>query len=404
MYRLYRLLGTAALAIGCCPTATAQEPPEPQPPSIACAEPVALGAAAADRAAWDKATRRSRALRATHAHATGYGVKVAVVDTGVAAHPRLHMSPHADMVSPDHPRADIDCDSHGTVVAGIIGMRADPDQDELVGIAPDAEILSVRQTSAHYRSPQHETAGNLANLAEAIHAALDAEAAVINVSVVSCVSPADAATLNTRDLVAAVQRAEENGVVIVAAAGNTSENCSPGDVVYPAHLPTVISVSAVDRPARGLADYALPASDSTGLRLSADGDVPVALSSTGSGLATGVYADNQQLRQYLGTSFAAPVVSGTVALMLQQQPHTSPAEIRQRLAAAADPARGSFDIHHALTHLETTTLPDETQRSITVTTAEADPTRGRVAMMAGLALAVIAVRAIIRGWRAGPST
>ncbi|WP_255549210.1 S8 family serine peptidase [Corynebacterium sp. TAE3-ERU30] len=390
----------AVLLVGCAPLTVAQEsPPAPNTPDIACAQPAQISDSAGDRAAWDEALRRSLALRDTHQHATGAGVKVAVVDTGVAQHPRLRITPGADFIHPEQPRADHDCDSHGTVVAGIIGMRPDPSSDELTGIAPDAEILSIRHTSAHYRSPQRDSSGNLANLAEAIDAAIDAKADVINVSVVSCVSPARAAGLNTRALRAAVRRAEASNVVVVAAAGNASERCSPGDVVYPAHLPTVIAVSAVDHSARSLAEYTLPAAEDTGLQLSATGDVPIALHSEGSGLASGVYRDEGQVHGYIGTSFAAPIVSGAVALLLQRDRHASPAEIRARLATIADPARGEFDIHAVLTHLDLDTRTSAAERDITIRTAQSDPTRNRVAIMAAVALAAIALRAIIRGWR-----
>ena len=89
----------------------------------------------------------SEARSQLHRLATGAGVKVAVIDTGVAGHPQLNqLSGGADFVTPDTPEPFKDCDAHGTVVAGIIaGTDA--------GIAPDAEILSIRQSSAHYRSP-----------------------------------------------------------------------------------------------------------------------------------------------------------------------------------------------------------------------------------------------------------
>ena len=80
-----------------------------------------------------------------HSFATGEGVKVAVIDTGVARHDQLrHLSSGADLVAPEDPEPHHDCDLHGTVVAGVIAGHD-------IGIAPRAEIYAVRQTSAHYR-------------------------------------------------------------------------------------------------------------------------------------------------------------------------------------------------------------------------------------------------------------
>ena len=56
-----------------------------------------------------------------HSFATGEGVKVAVIDTGVARHDQLrHLSSGADLVAPESPEPHRDCDLHGTVVAGVI--------------------------------------------------------------------------------------------------------------------------------------------------------------------------------------------------------------------------------------------------------------------------------------------
>src|SRR5699024_7639333 len=86
----------------------------------------------------------------------GAGQTVAVIDTGVAPHPRLpHLIGGGDLVGgrrPGAPRAADgldDCDAHGTLVAGIIGA-APSQEDGFAGVAPDARILSIRQSSAKY--------------------------------------------------------------------------------------------------------------------------------------------------------------------------------------------------------------------------------------------------------------
>ncbi|MGV0360255.1 S8 family serine peptidase [Corynebacterium mastitidis] len=72
---------------------------------------------------------------------SGRGVTVAVIDTGVTPHPQLaEVIPGSDFVSPEDPAPLLDCDGHGTVVAGLIASRD-------AGVAPGAAILSIRQTT-----------------------------------------------------------------------------------------------------------------------------------------------------------------------------------------------------------------------------------------------------------------
>ncbi|NTS21683.1 S8 family serine peptidase, partial [Bacteroides fragilis] len=101
----------------------------------------------ADAAAQSPHTqRRQSAYRARlHSFATGEGIKVAIIDTGISPHPQLRaLRGVDDFVTPEEPDPLRDCDVHGTAVAGVIAGYD-------IGIAPRAEILSIRQTSAHYR-------------------------------------------------------------------------------------------------------------------------------------------------------------------------------------------------------------------------------------------------------------
>ncbi|MGZ5378512.1 MAG: S8 family serine peptidase, partial [Mycobacterium sp.] len=80
----------------------------------------------------------------------GAGQTVAVIDTGVSRHRLLpHLVPGGDYVSSGDGTAD--CDGHGTIVAGIIGASPDPD-NEFSGIAPEATIIGIRQSSNNFRA------------------------------------------------------------------------------------------------------------------------------------------------------------------------------------------------------------------------------------------------------------
>ena len=81
--------------------------------------------------------------------ATGAGVTVAVIDTGVTGSPRVPAEPGGDFVDKAG-NGMSDCDSHGTLTASIIAGRPAP-TDGFIGVAPDARILSLRQTSEAFQ-------------------------------------------------------------------------------------------------------------------------------------------------------------------------------------------------------------------------------------------------------------
>jgi hypothetical protein len=136
-----------------------------------------------------------------HRFATGKGQAVAVIDTGVNRHDFLgdRLTGGGDyVVAGDNGLRD--CDGHGTEVAGIIA--ANPPADSGIafqGIAPDAPIVSIRQTSGNYLAvdpndpdTQGRNAGTLLTLAQAIvHAANRVPHGVINISVNRCRASAD---------------------------------------------------------------------------------------------------------------------------------------------------------------------------------------------------------------------
>jgi len=318
--------------------------------------------------------------RTAHQFATGAGVRVAVIDTGVFNHEQLHVEPVADLVSPAENNPLLDCDGHGTIVAGIIGA-------EQSGVAPNAQILSIRQSSAHYSSrqpnntPDHQHApdaeepeltGTLSSFAQAIHTALDHDAQVINASVVSCIPPEHAEHLHTQALDDALARAEHQQVPVVAAAGNAGQGCERGSIVFPGNNETVVTVGALATPHEH-AEYSMPqlghptgAGDGDGgdarddgdaaynsggpndVALSAPGRVSVGLSPNSQAWASGIIRNGQPSGLH-GTSFAAPVVTGTVALLRERYPHASAAEIRELLVTASYPQHGFIDPVRGLT-------------------------------------------------------
>ena len=156
--------------------------------------------------------------------ATGRGQKVAVIDTGVTPHPRLGpVQPGGDYVSDGDGLQD--CDGHGTIVAGLIAAAPSAD-DGFAGVAPDAEILSIRQSSLAFGPaergslPEYQQVGDgygtVSTLAAAVVRAVDLGATVINISQVACAPSAEA--LDDDMLGRSLRFAHDRGVVVVAAA------------------------------------------------------------------------------------------------------------------------------------------------------------------------------------------
>jgi membrane-anchored mycosin MYCP len=292
----------------------------------------------------------------------GAGQRVAVIDTGVSRHTRLNVVPGGDYVVAGGNGTD-DCDSHGTAVAGIIAGQPSPG-DGFSGVAPDAQIIAIRQTSEIWRPKGTQPdpndpkngggVGNTTTLGEAIRHAADLGATVINISEVAC---GPAATMNDGKLGAAVQYAAEvKDVVIVAAAGNNdNQACKPGnpgiDPLNPSgnlwdKVTTAVTPAWYDNYVLAVGSVNLQGAASSfsvpgpWVGVAAPGEQIVSLDSNSAGL---IFATQNQGREVnlAGTSFAAPYVAGVAALVRAHFPQLSAAKVIKRIEATAHaPAEG----------------------------------------------------------------
>jgi subtilisin family serine protease len=250
-----------------------------------------------------------RAVRAWAAHrwATGRGVTVAVVDTGVETeHPDLkgRVARTANFV--EGGERSFLLDRHGTAVTGVIAARAG-DGVGISGIAPEAEIVAAK--ACWHRTPaDREAVCSSWSLARAVDFAVTSGARVLNLSLTG---PRD------RLLERLILRALERKIVVVAAAVEDGAE-APG---FPASLDMVIGVVSSDP--RG------------GVTAAAHGGPPL-LAAPGVDILTTV---PRRAYDYLsGSSMAAAHVSGIVALLLQRDGRLTPGEVRAILLATARPA------------------------------------------------------------------
>jgi membrane-anchored mycosin MYCP len=363
-----------------------------------------------------------------HRFSTGKGVTVAVIDSGVEANERLpRLKGGGDYIGSTDGLAD--CDHHGTLIAGIIGASPS-DEDGFVGVAPDASLISIRQTSAAYEPVDADgpnSSSTLSTLARAVVHAASMGADVINLSVTACVGPGQGVE---DDLAKALRwAAEDKDVVIVASAGNsTSENSksckqNPGfdpanagdrrnwDGVETVSMPSYYSPLVLSVGGATLTGDPYPGT-LTGpwIDVAAPAEMIVSLdpSSRSGGLINAQSGPNG-VQPISGTSFSAAYVSGLAALIRSRHPELTAKQVRERIVnTAMTPSTetesafgyGLVDPVSALTVLEQPAAREDGPRSQDL--AESPPVHDNtwiktLVALGGVAAATI-LAAVLVGW------
>lgn len=242
-------------------------------------------------------------LDALWATATGKGVRVAVIDTGVdTKNPQLKdavaESLGANFLPPKDDKGEkidrgnshgtTDTVGHGTRVAGIIAARKDEEHTGFVGLAPDATIIPIKQNDAEGHGDSNE-------LAQAIDHAVKMRADVINIS-----QDTEKALSAGSKLEQAVNNALAHKAVVVASAGNDGLGGNQ-KATYPASYKGVLAVAASDRNN----ERAVFSQSNAAVGVAAPGVDMISTVPKG-----GHCSDN-------GTSFSAPYVAGVAALLKQ---------------------------------------------------------------------------------------
>lgn len=362
----------AVLAVG-GPSAGAISPPEVDPavappsgaagpvqPMAQRSECVTSGVIAGTDPAAASPNLLSLALPEAWKHSRGDGQLVAVIDTGVTPGPRLpEVESGGDLVESTDGLTD--CDGHGTLVAGLIAGQ--PGEDGFSGVAPNARLISIRQSSAHFaaRDPGEDPVvaqanRDVATLARAVVRAADAGARVINISTVTCV-PANK-NVDQTELGAALRYAAvEKDAVIVAAAGDTRGGMAGGsacesnpltDPARPSDPRNWASVNSVSIPS-WWQPYVLSVGSLTAggqpsqftmagpwLGIAAPGENVTSVSNAADGgLANGMPDSDQGMAPISGSGYAAAYVSGVAALVRSRFPDLSAQQVVSRLSGTA---------------------------------------------------------------------
>lgn len=282
---------------------------------------------------WAAQVTQIDALR--HQGYRGTGVRVAILDTGIDVdHPSLayladgqeangELAGYVDFLGLSH--AARDDSGHGTFLAGVLAGHA-PDgvaswtapNSGVAGLAPGVTLLVGRVCSTNLCS--------VLSVWKALEWALEQDADIISLSLGFTPSNLDEQPVARDGILRALQTAQQRGVLVVAAAGNTDG----GPVLFPAREPTVLAVGAMDRDGQPRASSAR-GFGSTKPDLVAPGEHVIGPQRGGGRIA------------YHGTSAAVPFVVATAALLMERYNPATPefvTALRQALVETASPLDG----------------------------------------------------------------
>jgi serine protease AprX len=291
-------------------------------------------------------------------------VGVAVIDSGIFPDRDLTTEPGkpfsrvvaAVNFSSDRLKTDDDY-GHGTHVAGIIGGNGFASGGIYMGIAPKADLINLKIMDENGMAYESDTV-------EAMQWVLEHRDAynirVVNLSVQSGAE----SSYHASPLDAAAEILWFNKIVVVAAAGNRADDGPNPIYAAPANDPFIITVGATDEMGTAVR------SDDTVATFSASGETNDSffkpeLTAPGVDIVSVLsyqstwdeeHPDrvvlNGEYFRLSGTSMAAPMVTGAVALLLQDEPDLTPDQVKYRLlsaASSADGAHGYLDVYAAVT-------------------------------------------------------
>ena len=266
-----------------------------------------------------------------------YDAPVQLTDTsGISAHPDLNgrviinRNFNATVTGSD------DAYGHGTAVAGIIAGDGTASAGRYLGIAPEANLINLRVNDGTGAAPTSAIMNAI------LWAVLNKDIfniRVLNLSLLASVQE----SYQTSPIDAAVEYAWLKGIVVVVAAGNNGPNSA---LYAPANDPYVItvgatddhgSVAAVDDTLAGFSSYGVTQDGVSKPDFVAPGRRIITTLAPGSTFALNypAFLVGSQYIQLSGSSVAAPIVSGVVALYVESRPTVRPGQLKGVLLATA---------------------------------------------------------------------
>ncbi|WP_254591449.1 S8 family serine peptidase [Methanocella conradii] len=251
---------------------------------------------------------------------TGKGVKVALVDTGIdASHPDLkgRVVEWKDFVNGRN--TPYDDHGHGTHCAGIIGGSGAASNGKYKGVAPEVEFIGIKVLGK-------DGSGNLSTIMKGLDYAARSDAQIISMSLGS-----DEHSQAIDDL---ISKAVKNGKIVVCAAGNSGPD--KRTIGCPSDSPDAITVGATDK-GDMIASFSSRGPTKDG-RIKPDITAPGKdiISCKAAGIMNNKAIDKYYIKMS-GTSMACPMVSGSIALLVQMDPKLTPQRAKEILEKTAKP-------------------------------------------------------------------
>ncbi|HKZ86243.1 MAG TPA: S8 family peptidase [Anaerolineae bacterium] len=279
----------------------------------------------------------------------GQGIGVAVIDSGITKDPDFAVAGQSSSsrvlrqmsFSSNSPNVN-DTYGHGTHVAGIVGGSGYDSGGLYSGIAPQVNLLSLKISDESGMAYESDTVS-------AMQWVLDNKATfnirVVNLSINSTVEQ----SYHTSPLDAAAEILWFNGIVVVASAGNTLSSGGYYNTVNaaPANDPFIITVGASNEAfSTSPGDDVIALFSAYGVTMDgfsrpdiiAPGTAVISVLSKSSSWGTQYplrVVGNGEYFLLSGTSMAAPMVAGAVALLLQDEPNLTPDQVKYRLLNAS---------------------------------------------------------------------
>jgi hypothetical protein len=251
--------------------------------------------------------------------ATGYGVTIAVIDTGVdASHPDLlgsvlpgyDVSIRGKFVKHQNVSDSIDHEGHGTSVAGVI--TANRDGVGITGVAPDAMILPIAIDDSDV-----SVSTQIGQIVTAIELAASSGVDFVNISLGTY---GELESQDKGSICGAIYSARLKGVLTFVASGNNGD--AGNELVTPGSCPHAVSIGSVD----STLNVSSFSSFDPEIDFTAPGEYIVTTSARYKG---------ELYEESSGTSFSAPYAAGIAALVLEKDPTATPDEVLDSMKRAA---------------------------------------------------------------------